>query len=181
MLRQIGVSCEVAAQDIDETPLPDEQPEHYVLRLAQEKAQAAQSTVNDGRVVLGSDTVVVCDGEILGQPADKAEAISMLLRLSAKTHEVLTAVHVADSGRGMSRLSRTRVRFRQIQPAEAEGYWDTGEPKGKAGGYGIQGYAAVFVKEIVGSYSGVMGLPLFETAALLQAFDIPCWQHLDKK
>ena len=181
LLRQIGVSCEVAPQDIDETPLPDENPDQYVLRLAREKACAAQSIANNGQVILGSDTVVVCEGETLGQPVDKAEALSMLRCLSAQTHEVLTAVHVCDSQRDANRLSRTRVTFREIQPAELERYWQTGESKGKAGAYGIQGYAAVFVEEIVGSYSGVMGLPLFETAALLQEFGIPCWQTLEKE
>jgi septum formation protein len=181
LLQQIGVCCEVAPQDIDETPRQDENPEQYVLRLAREKAQSAFSAAPSERVVLGSDTVVVCEGEILGQPRDQADALSMLLRLSGRTHEVLTAVHMMDSQREMAQLCRTEVTFREIQPAEAEAYWKTGEPQGKAGAYGIQGYAAVFVQAIVGSYSGVMGLPLFETAALLQEFGIPCWQTPDRE
>jgi septum formation protein len=171
----------VAPQDIDETPRQDENPEQYVLRLAREKAQSAFSAAPSERVVLGSDTVVVCEGEILGQPRDQADALSMLLRLSGRTHEVLTAVHMMDSQREMAQLCRTEVTFREIQPAEGEAYWKTGEPQGKAGAYGIQGYAAVFVQAIVGSYSGVMGLPLFETAALLQEFGIPCWQTPDRE
>lgn len=171
----------MAPQDIDETPRQDENPEQYVLRLAREKALSAFSAAPSERVVLGSDTVVVCEGEILGQPRDQADALSMLLRLSGRTHEVLTAVHMMDSQREMAQLCRTEVTFREIQPAEAEAYWKTGEPKGKAGAYGIQGYAAVFVQAIVGSYSGVMGLPLFETAALLQEFGIPCWQTPDRE
>lgn len=181
LLQQIGVSCEVAPQDIDETPLPDEDPQQYVLRLAREKAHAAHTSAPGGSVILGSDTVVVCRGEILGQPRDEADALSMLQRLSATSHEVLTAVHMMDSRREMSKLCRTEVAFREITPAEAKAYWKTGEPRGKAGGYGIQGYAAVFVEAIAGSYSGVMGLPLFETAALLQEFGIPCWQMLDSE
>lgn len=181
LLRQIGVSCQVAPQDIDETPLPDEDPQHYALRLAREKAHSAFSSAPGESVILGSDTVVVCGGEILGQPRDEADALSMLQRLSATSHEVLTAVHMMDSRREMSKLCRTEVVFREITPAEAKAYWQTGEPRGKAGAYGIQGYAAVFVEAIAGSYSGVMGLPLFETAALLQEFGIPCWQMLDSE
>lgn len=178
LLTQIGVRYQLAAQNIDETPRAGETPVALVRRLAEEKASAAlaQNPVAD-IVVLGSDTIVVHDGEILGKPSGRQDALRMLERLSASWHEVHTAVSLCSHDQQSTLLSTTRVRFRALSAAEAACYWDSGEPEGKAGGYAIQGRAAVFVESIEGSYSGVMGLPLFETAQLLQQFGIESWQQ----
>jgi septum formation protein len=126
--------------------------------------------------VLAADTAVVLDGKILPKPTDAQDGARMLRELSGRTHEVLTAIALA-TGRGVqSRLSRSQVTFRAITAAEAQAYWDTGEPHDKAGGYAIQGCAAVFVADLRGSYSGVMGLPLYETAALLELEGVPRWR-----
>jgi len=172
LLHQIGVAHEARAVDIDETPHPDESPEDFVRRLACEKAQAGFAA-SDGRLpVLGSDTAVVFEGHILGKPRDRADGLAMLARLASRTHRVLTAVSVVDGARHEVRLSESLVTFRAIDPAEAAAYWASGEPADKAGGYAIQGLGAVFVARLEGSFSGVMGLPLFETAQLLSAFQI---------
>jgi septum formation protein len=120
------------------------------------------------RPVLGSDTVVVADGVVYGKPLDRPDGLAMLAALSGRTHQVMTAVALATAGGVAQKLSRTQVTMRGISPAEAAAYWDTGEPQGKAGGYAIQGRGALFIEHISGSYSGVMGLPLYETAQLLQ-------------
>ncbi|TLY77380.1 MAG: septum formation protein Maf, partial [Gammaproteobacteria bacterium] len=125
--------------------------------------------------VLAADTSVVLDDLIYGKPRDRAEGIAMLGRLSGRTHEVFTAVALADERGVALRLSASAVRFRKISLAEGAAYWDTGEPRDKAGGYAIQGYGAVFVESLTGSYSGVMGLPLLETAELLRAAGVPYW------
>lgn len=180
LLSQIGVSFEVLAQDIDESPLPDEAAEQLVVRLAQQKAQAALNQVSDTNcVVLGSDTVVRLDDQILGKPQSAKESAEMLALLSGAEHQVLTAVCVADQERAVSRISVSLVRFREISSQEALDYWDSGEPQGKAGSYAIQGLGAVFVESMAGSYSGVVGLPLYETAQLLKEFDVPCWDYPD--
>lgn len=177
LLRQIGVSFTPCPVDIDETPLPGESSADYVQRLAREKAQAALARLGDGQplCVLGADTTVTLDGRILGKPADRTEGLAMLALLSGRTHQVLTAVALADAGRCEVRLVESQVTFRTISPEEAERYWSTGEPADKAGGYGIQGLGAVFVRELRGSFSGVVGLPLCETAELLASFGVPCW------
>ena len=126
--------------------------------------------------MLGADTAVVLDGRILGKPNDRADALSTLAALSGREHEVMTAMALAAADRVESRVVVSRVRFRPLRPGEAEAYWATGEPRDKAGGYGIQGLAAVFVSQLEGSYSAVVGLPLCETAQLLEVFGIPCWQ-----
>jgi septum formation protein len=177
LLRQIGVRFEVRAAAIPEDPLPGEAAADYVLRLAKAKARAvaAQIQPNERRPVLAADTAVVLDGELLGKPADTAEALGMLERLSGRAHRVLTAVAL-DSGTDVeSLLSDSEVRFRATTAAERLAYCATGEPFDKAGGYGIQGHAAVFVASLQGSYSGVMGLPLFETAALLARTGVQFW------
>jgi len=177
LLAQIGVPHEVLPQDIDESRRDGETPASYVRRMADEKAAAALTALDDaGATVLASDTAVVIGETVLGKPADEADAVAMLGSLSGRRHEVLTAVTVASGARREQRTSRSSVRFRAIPPEEAARYWRTGEPAGKAGAYAIQGLGAVFVAELDGSYSGVMGLPLYETAALLALFDIPCWQ-----
>lgn len=167
--------------DIDETPFPDESPVAYVERLARDKAAAGYALIADdpsAACVLGADTAVVLDGRILGKPLDQADAQSMLMALSDREHEVLTAIAVLDGQRCESRVVRSLVRFRAIGDDEAARYWASGEPRDKAGGYGIQGLAAVFVAGLNGSYSAVVGLPVCETAELLGHFGIPCWQNL---
>jgi len=174
LLSQIGVSFQTVTPDIPEQPLPDESPEAYVRRLAQDKARAGLALVDGPAVVIGSDTSVVLDDDILGKPRDQADGLAMLARLSGRGHRVLTAVALVDrGGRHQSRLSVSEVVFRNLGADECLAYWRTGEPADKAGAYAIQGRAAVFVEHLSGSYSGVMGLPLFETAELLRAFGIP--------
>ncbi|MEG5264674.1 Maf family protein [Pseudomonas sp. JDS28PS106] len=184
LLTQIGVSFTTLSAQIDETPLIDESPAAYVQRLAHGKAAAglaALAALGDAAhaCVLGADTAVVLDGQILGKPADQADALRMLAGLSGREHDVLTAVAIVDSQRGESCVVTSRVRFRQIAEPEAQAYWASGEPLDKAGSYAIQGLAAVFVEALQGSYSGVVGLPLCETADLLSRFGIPCWQSLE--
>jgi septum formation protein len=168
LLRQIGIRPRVMAADLDESLLPGESPEAYVRRLAVNKAQYAYNALPPKRrgPVFGADTAVVAAGRVLGKPQDREHAVEMLLSLSGRTHRVLTGVALVD-GAVRYRLSDSRVSFRPIDEAEARAYWDTGEPADKAGGYGIQGLGAVFVEGLEGSYSGVMGLPLYETAELL--------------
>ena len=177
LLAQIGARFQVAAVDLDETPLPGEPPEDYVGRLARAKALAGSARFPD-LPVLAADTTVTVDGQPMGKPADEAEAVAMLMALSGRAHSVHTAVAMVQGARAALRHSHTRVRFRALRPAECRAYWRTGEPADKAGGYGIQGLGAVFVEAIEGSYSGVVGLPLAETWELLQLFAIPCW-HMD--
>ncbi len=165
----------VAPADIDETPLPAEAPADYVLRLAREKAAAIWSRHSD-LAVLAADTTVVVDGEIFGKPSSELECIAMLTRLSAREHEVFTGVALHTSAGQQACCSRTVVRFRALAAAEMSAYWASGEPQGKAGAYAIQGYGAIFVAGIEGSYTGVMGLPLFETAGMLRAAGIRVWQ-----
>ncbi|HEY0799579.1 MAG TPA: Maf family protein, partial [Steroidobacteraceae bacterium] len=147
-------------------------------RLAAAKAEAGwQRSRNPADApVLAADTAVVLDGRILGKPKDKNDAEDMLRRLSGRTHQVLTAVAVRSVGGNEIRASRSLVTFRSIEPEEAAAYWNSGEPRDKAGAYAIQGYAAVFIADLKGSYSGVMGLPLFETAELLKSAGVPNWQ-----
>lgn len=175
LLRQIGVRFTVRAAAIPEEPLAGEAPEKYVVRLAAAKAEGVWAVVPGSEAVLGADTAVVLDGEILGKPETGAAAAAMLERLSGRSHRVLTAVAVRHGGGLETRLSESEVRFRATTAAERLAYCATGEPFDKAGGYGIQGYAAVFVEELKGSYSGVMGLPLYETAALLARCGIGFW------
>ncbi|WP_168013516.1 Maf family protein [Halomonas salinarum] len=173
LLTSIDVDCDVRPVDIDETPLPGENPRDYVCRLAREKALAG-ATFSD-LPVLGSDTAVVLDGEILGKPRDRAHALEMLSALSDTTHEVLTGVAVSGPQGLLEACVTTRVTLRAITPREAAAYWETGEPCDKAGGFGIQGRAAVFVSHIEGSHSAVVGLPLYETAELLERQGVALW------
>ncbi|MBT2311785.1 Maf family protein [Pseudomonas fluorescens] len=183
LLAQIGVSFTVVSADIDETPLDDETPSAYVERLARGKAEAGRRALAAGvdGCVLGADTAVVLDGRILGKPLDQADAMAMLLSLSGRDHEVLSAVAVLDGQRCESRVVRSRVSFCAITEQQALAYWNSGEPRDKAGGYGIQGLGAVFVAGLEGSYSAVVGLPLCETSELLGHFGIPCWQTLSAR
>ncbi len=166
LLAQIGVRHRVVDVDVDESPRPAEVAAEYVLRLALAKARAGTGRVA-GLPVLGADTAVVVDDAILGKPADREDAMAMLRRLSAREHRVLTAVALVGD-REATRLSVSHVRFRAIAAGEAAAYWATGEPADKAGAYAIQGLGALFVESLSGSYSGVMGLPLYETAELLR-------------
>jgi septum formation protein len=177
LLLQIGVTVRVLAVVVDETAMPGEEPSSYVTRLACAKAEAGWDCCDAtaGIPVLAADTAVIIDGSILGKPRDRTDGAAMLQRLSGRSHHVLTAVALR-SGNGVeSRVSRSVVSFRDIGISEAATYWDTGEPCDKAGGYGIQGLGAVFVADLRGSYSGVMGLPLFETAQLLDTAGVPRW------
>ncbi|MES2820688.1 MAG: Maf family protein [Pseudomonadota bacterium] len=180
LLTQIGVPFVTCIAPIDEQALPQESPDAYVERLARSKALAGLASLGDTAevLVLGADTAVVLDGRILGKPADREEALAMLAALSGRTHQVLTAVALACATRVVARVVSSSVEFRPLSLAEAEAYWASGEPRDKAGGYGIQGLAAVFVRQLHGSYSAVVGLPLCETAELLAEFGIPCWQSL---
>jgi len=169
LLLQIGVHHTVVGITIDETPLPGEAPSEYVIRMALEKARAGRQATNQKTPmpVLGADTAVVVNQQILGKPRDQNDAITMLELLSDTTHKVLTGVALIDQ-REETRLSVSKVSFRSIQPQEATAYWDSHEPLDKAGGYAIQGMGALFISRLEGSFSGVMGLPLFETGELLQ-------------
>ena len=179
LLEQIGVKFSVSIQDIDESRRIDEKPIDLVVRLAEQKATACLNKTRDiNSVVLASDTIVVLGEEVFGKPQGKFDAVRMLLRLSGKRHRVLTAVSVMCHGKSKTICSETVVTFRTITTVEAEDYWKSGEPRGKAGAYAIQGFGAIFIHSIKGSYSGVMGLPLFETAELLREFGIDCWQEV---
>lgn len=174
LLDQIGVSYQVLPVAVDETAQPGEAAVELAQRLALAKARAGHANLpsGDNTPVLGADTVVVCDDQILGKPHERATGLAMLAALSGRRHEVLSAVALVAGQRERVLLNRSQVRFRVITPEQAAAYWDSGEPADKAGGYAIQGLAAVFVAELAGSYSGVMGLPLFETAQLLNEFAI---------
>jgi septum formation protein len=185
LLRQAGIHFELLPlrgypherRDVDETPMPREAAADYVMRIARLKAEAAMRMMVTRhlppRLVLTADTTVVLDGEIFGKPADAAEAASMLKRLSGRTHEVLTAVAAANMREVRAALSRSEVTFRKLDESEIRQYVDSGEPLDKAGAYAIQGRAAMFISHLSGSYSGVMGLPLLETAQLIRDFETP--------
>jgi septum formation protein len=169
LLQQIGVPFRVVETAVDEAVRSAETAWTYVSRLAAAKAVAGWERSRDGTdvPVLAADTAVVLDGRILGKPADAQDAAGMLGQLSGRTHEVLTAVALRSADGLQSRISRSEVTFRSIAAGEARAYWETGEPSDKAGAYAIQGLGAIFIADLRGSYSGVMGLPLFETAELL--------------
>jgi septum formation protein len=169
LLRQIGVAHEIRPVEVDESPLPGEAPAACALRLAEAKARALwdQLEPSDRRPVLAADTVVALESEIFGKPANAAEARSMLARLAGRTHDVHTAVALLHRGNAEARLNSSRVSLRELSAAEIDWYCATGEPADKAGGYAVQGRAAIFIRHIAGSYSGVVGLPLHETWELL--------------
>ncbi|MES9936928.1 MAG: nucleoside triphosphate pyrophosphatase [Sedimenticola sp.] len=167
LLEQIGVDHTVVRVEIDEMPRQGESPAEYVIRLALEKARAGRASLDDdSAVVLAADTAVVLDGEIMGKPKDREMAAGMLRKLSGHTHKVLTGIALIGSAE-RSRLNVNRVSFRTLQESEIDAYWKSGEPRDKAGSYGIQGLGALFISHLEGSFSGVMGLPLYETAELL--------------
>lgn len=173
LLRQIGVAFRVVVADVDESVEPGESPADYVLRVARDKALAVERREAAALPVLGADTTVVLDGCILGKPGNRAEAASMLARLSGRTHEVYSAVALARGPEGVDRrLNVTRVTFAELAADWIEAYIDTGDPMDKAGAYGVQGRAAAKITRIDGSFSGVMGLPLFETCELLRCAEV---------
>lgn len=176
LLASIGVEVEVCPVAIDESAQSSEMPAQYVTRLARDKAMAGMRL--SSLPVLGSDTAVVHAGRILGKPRDREHAAEMLEMLSGSTHEVLTAVAVSGPVGVLEACVATRVSMREITADEIDAYWKTGEPVDKAGGYAIQGLAAVFVSRIEGSHSAVVGLPLFETAELLQRQGVPLWMAM---
>lgn len=176
LLDQLGIAHRVLVPDVNEAALPKESPADYVCRLARIKAEVAAMRIQERRMkplpVLAADTSVILGRRILGKPANAREATAMLADLSGKTHHVLTAVALVFQGKLAIALSDTAVRFRRLRAEEIAAYVATGEPLDKAGSYGIQGRAAAFIRQIDGSYSGVMGLPLFETAQILKKFGI---------
>ena len=184
LLAQIGIGFEMLllrddaarGQDVDESSLPGENPHDYVLRVCHAKAEVGLLRVQQRRLphfpVLAADTAVVLNDRIMGKPANRDEAMEMLLALSGKRHEVLTAVAVAHAGRIEQKLSASIVQFGKLNDHAVRRYAMTGESLDKAGAYAIQGHAAAFIEKIEGSYSGVMGLPLYETAELLAMFGI---------
>lgn len=173
LLAQLGVNFHVHASDIDETPLPKESPAAYVARLAEAKSSAVMTEVGGEIPILGSDTIVVSQGELLGKPVDQVDAARMLKALSGKEHQVMTAVCVRDSKRHEVVVVVSDVTFRELTDAEIAAYWQSGEPRGKAGAYAIQGLGATFVSAMKGSYSGIVGLPLYQTDQLLESFAVP--------
>ncbi|MGH8198699.1 MAG: Maf family protein [Steroidobacteraceae bacterium] len=178
LLDQIGVRHRSMAADLDEQPLPAEKPADYVQRLARDKARAVVAALG-GRPdlpVLAADTTVVLDGKIYGKPANLQDCVDILAALSGHRHEVLTAIALENGGSLRMAMNASFVTFRTIAPEECRRYWASGEPAGKAGAYAIQGYGAVFIALLEGSFSGVMGLPLFETAALLDAAGVRRWR-----
>lgn len=176
LLKQIGVSCIVAPSDICEDALPNEAPEPYTCRLALEKARHCLRHHASEQVVLAADTTVSIDGAILGKPVDETDAIQMLMRLSGKTHQVITGIAVISSQSEDVLSVVSDVEFAHLTEAMCRAYWRTGEPQDKAGSYAVQGLGAIFVKHLKGSYSSVVGLPLHETAQLLEKHGIKVWQ-----
>ena len=177
LLAQIGVPHAVAVADVDEGVRDGETATAYVERVARAKAEAIWQRLRD-LPVLGADTTVVLDGLSLGKPRDRAHGLSMLEGLSGREHQVLTAVALVTSAGTQCVTSLSTVRMRASSAQERARYWDTGEPCDKAGGYAIQGRGAIFIESLQGSYSGVMGLPLFETAQLLARAHVPCWSAI---
>lgn len=174
LLEQVGIPFQTASSEVDETIDPSEGPADHVRRLAFAKANAVRGQYPDAPII-GSDTAVVLDRQIFGKPADRDAAIDTLLTLSGRTHEVLTGVAlIAPDHQDRFALSISQVTFRELTAAEAAAYWASGEPADKAGSYAVQGLGAAFVEHIEGSYSGIMGLPIYETLALLRDVGIHC-------
>ena len=176
LLAQIGVHHQVVPSELPEQRAEGESIERCIVRLAEQKALQVRARLATSVPVLGADTAVVLRDEMLGKPTDRAAGLTMLARLSGRMHRVLSAVALVSTNGVRSALSQSTVRLRHISPEECAAYWDSGEPCDKAGAYAIQGLGAVFVEELHGSYSAVMGLPLFETAGLLAAAGVPMWR-----
>ncbi|MDH5734896.1 MAG: Maf-like protein [Gammaproteobacteria bacterium] len=180
LLDQIGVSYQVLPVDIDETVKPGESAEDCVIRLALEKAVTGLNKSETKLPVLGSDTIILLNKQILGKPENRMHAIQMLSSLSGQSHQVLTAVAMVTNQKREYLVSKSNVYFRELTENEIQAYWESGEPVDKAGAYAIQGLAAQFIERLDGSYSGVMGLPLFETAQLLKTFGVAIGQFQSK-
>ena len=179
LLAQVGVTFDVISSSVQEQRQMHESPERYVQRLAKDKALAGQAVAVDQSLpVLGADTIVVKGQNVLEKPLSEQHACDMLMVLSGGDHQVMSAICICRGDEIETRLSITRVSFRDIGQAEAQRYWKTGEPLDKAGGYAIQGLGALFVTALEGSYSNVVGLPLEQLYGLLQRFAIPYWQIL---
>lgn len=176
LLQQIGVRFDVVKVDVPEIRQPGESPREFASRLARQKAETGWQALASGarRPVIGADTIVVVDDIIMGKPVNRDDGIAMLQRLAGRSHQVITAIAVCGEQCSVA-VNESTVRFRALARQECEQYWQSGEPQDKAGGYAIQGLAAVFIVELHGSYSGVMGLPLYETAQLLSQYNIPVW------
>lgn len=173
LLRQLAVQFRQQGADIDESPLPGEPVQQQVLRLAIAKAEALVPQLQEGEDwVLGSDTLVAYEQEALAKPRDLQDFLAMMRRLSGAWHQVHTAVALCSRDAVKSVLVSTQVQFKSLTEQEMRAYWQSGEPQDKAGGYGIQGLAGKFVIQIQGSYSAVVGLPLYETAELLQSVGV---------
>ena len=172
LLQQLGYDFICLPADIDESVRSTETPEHYVARLAREKAAAIAQQHNDEVVVLGSDTSVVFGEHILGKPESLSDCLAILNMLSGNSHRVITAIAAVKGQRSEVVLVSTEVDFKALTEVEIRRYWQTGEPQDKAGAYGIQGIGGQFVTKIRGSYSAVVGLPLYETAQLLSTFGV---------
>ena len=178
LLEQIGVRFKTEPADIDEMRHANEPVVDYVSRMAFEKAHKISQNHPENTPVLGADTIVLCDGDVFTKPENYEHARAMLLALSDNCHQVLTSVALVRKESSQVLVSTSQVWFRTITETECLNYWCTGEPKDKAGAYAIQGYGAVFVKKIEGSFSGVVGLPLAETSELLSQFNVPIWGGL---
>lgn len=177
LLKQIGINADVFAVDIDESPKIGEQPIDMVLRLAQQKAKEAQKQLDaqcdkQNLTILAADTIIEHDGAALGKPKDEDDAVAMLTSLSNKAHRVITAFCVLQGQREHLQSVISTIQFAKIEEVEARQYWQSGEPHDKAGSYAIQGYGAAFVKHLEGSYSAVVGLPLYECKCVLQEFGV---------
>ena len=172
LLEQVGLQFRTASIDIDESPLQNEQPADYVVRLAREKARAAVPSFPKNTLIIAADTTVTIDGHVLGKPIDKDDAFAMWQLLSGRTHQVMTGVAISYAGNIQTTIVTTDVNFLLLSPAQMQTYWDSGEPIGKAGGYAIQGLGAAFIPRIQGSYSNVVGLPLVETLALINVISV---------
>lgn len=176
LLNQIGVKFTVLPSDICENVLDGESPTEYTRRLALEKAEYCFKKQPNNTVVLAADTTVSIDGAILGKPVNEQDAVATLMRLSGRKHQVITAIAVMSNQSEDAVVVVSDVEFVPLTEALCHAYWQTGEPQDKAGSYAIQGLGATFVKHLSGSYSSVVGLPLFETSVLLQRHGIPIWQ-----
>ena len=168
LFEQIGIVFEIVIAPVEEVALPNESPKSFAIRMAVEKAMAGYDKLSGEDIfVVGGDTIVILEDKVFGKPKHQQDAIKMLTLLSGKTHRVISAVAIVHKGVVLFDTSETKVTFKTLTPIEIMTYWQTSEPKGKAGAYAIQGLGASFIKNIEGSYSGVMGLPLFELSALL--------------
>lgn len=183
LLKQIGLDFSVITPEIDETPLPHEQPDYYTKRLSMSKAKAGFASLTTTQqltsCILAADTTVSLNNKIIGKPIDQQHAIAMLMELSNQTHTVFTAVTIYYQNRIITDIISADVTMRAISEQEAIAYWATGEPKDKAGGYAIQGLAAIFIEKIQGDYYTIVGLPLFTTAKLLKQMGIFTLQPME--